>query len=255
MGRLDGKVALVTGAARGLGEAQARLFAEEGARVACGDVLDGAGKAVAASIGDAALYLHHDVSQEESWRNFVATAKQSFGRIDVLVNNAGILNMAPLAEIALDDYMRVIQVNQVGCLLGMKTVIPHMIEAGGGSIVNLSSTCGLEGAAGLAAYVSSKFAIRGLTKAAAVELGPQGIRVNSIHPGGVDTDMGRGDREEFDGIDTRAFYKMMPLGRIGQPIEVARLALYLASDESSYSTGSEFVIDGGMLAGPQLPRA
>jgi 3alpha(or 20beta)-hydroxysteroid dehydrogenase len=249
MGRIDGKVALITGAARGQGEAMARLFVQEGARVALGDILDDAGEAVAASLGDAAIYLRHDVSQEDSWANFVGTASDAFGRIDVLVNNAGILHLAPISEIALTDYMRVINVNQVGCLLGMRSVIPAMAQAGGGSIVNVSSTTGIEGAMGLVAYVSSKFAIRGMTKTAALELGRVGIRVNSLHPGGVDTPMGDGSMEGFEQVDTQAFYASIPLGRIGEPIEMARVALFLASDESSYCTGSEFVADGGMLAG------
>jgi 3alpha(or 20beta)-hydroxysteroid dehydrogenase len=249
MGRLDGKVALITGGARGQGEAAVRLFVEEGAKVVLGDILDEAGKAVAASLGDAAIYLHHDVSQEDSWAEFVATASETFGRIDALVNNAGILHLAPIAEIALDDYMKVIRVNQAGCLLGMKSVIPAMVQAGGGSIVNVSSTSGIEGAMGLVAYVASKFAIRGMTKTAALELGRVGIRVNSLHPGGVDTPMGDGSMEGFEQVDTQGFYASLPLGRIGKPMELAQVALFLASDESSYCTGSEFVADGGMLAG------
>jgi 3alpha(or 20beta)-hydroxysteroid dehydrogenase len=249
MGRLDGKVALITGAARGQGEAVARLFAEQGAKVVLGDILDDAGKAIAASLGDAAIYLHHDVSQEDSWAEFVATASESFGHIDVLMNNAGIIRLAPIAEIALDDYMKVIRVNQVGCLLGMKSVIPAMVQAGGGSIINVSSTTGIEGAMGLVAYVASKFAIRGMTKTAALELGRVGIRVNSLHPGGVDTPMGDGSMEGFEQVDTQGFYASLPLGRIGKPVELAQVALFLASDESSYCTGSEFVADGGMLAG------
>ena len=249
MGRLDGKVTLITGAARGQGEATARLFAEEGAKVVLGDVLDDAGKAVAASLGDAAIYLHHDVSQEESWGHFVATASETFGRIDVLMNNAGILHLASVAEIALDDYMKVIRVNQVGCLLGMKSVIPAMVQAGGGSIINVSSTTGIEGAMGMVAYVASKFAIRGMTKTAALEMGRAGIRVNSLHPGGIDTPMGDGSMEGFEEVDTQGFYASLPLGRIAKPVELARVALFLASDESSYCTGSEFVADGGMLAG------
>jgi 3alpha(or 20beta)-hydroxysteroid dehydrogenase len=249
MGRLDGKVALITGAARGQGEAEARLFAEEGAKVVLGDILDDAGKAVAASLGDVAIYLHHDVSQEDSWANFIATALDTFGRIDVLVNNAGILHVAPIAEITLANYMKVVNVNQVGCLLGMRSVIPAMVQAGGGSIINVSSTSGMEGAMGVVAYVSTKFAIRGMTKTAALELGRVGIRVNSLHPGGIDTPMGDGSMEGFEEVDTQGFYATLPLGRIGKPIEMAQLALFLASDESSYCTGSEFVADGGMLAG------
>ncbi len=249
MGRLDGKVALITGAARGQGEATGRLFTAEGAKVVLGDILDDAGKAVAASLGDAAIYLRHDVSQEDSWASFVATASDRFGRIDVLMNNAGILHVAPVAEITLENYLKVVHVNQVGCLLGMKSVIPAMAQAGGGSIINVSSTTGMEGAMGLVAYVSTKFAIRGMTKTAALELGRVGIRVNSLHPGGVDTPMGDGSMEGFEDVDTQGFFETLPLGRIGRPDEMAQVALFLASDESSYCTGSEFVADGGMLAG------
>ena len=249
MGRLDGKVALITGAARGQGEATGRLFAAEGAKVVLGDVLDDEGKAVAASLGDAAIYLHHDVSQEDSWGSFVAAASDKFGRIDVLLNNAGIIHVAAVAEITLENYMKVVNVNQVGCLLGMKSVIPAMVQAGGGSIINVSSTSGMEGAMGLVAYVSTKFAIRGMTKTAALELGRVGIRVNSLHPGGIDTPMGDGSMEDFKDVDTQGFFDTLPLARIGRPDEMAQLALFLASDESSYCTGSEFIADGGMLAG------
>jgi 3alpha(or 20beta)-hydroxysteroid dehydrogenase len=252
MGRLDGKVALITGAARGQGEAEARLFVREGARVALADVLDDEGKRVAESLGEAALYLHHDVSREESWAHTVAATTEAFGKLDVLVNNAGILHVAPIAEIALEDYLRVIHVNQVGCLLGMKTVIPVMIRAGGGSIVNISSTCGAEGAAGLVAYVASKHAIVGMTKTAAMELGGVGIRVNVILPGGIDTPMGRGETEGFEQADPSSVYAGFPLGRIGQPLEVAHMALFLGSDESSYCTGSQLLIDGGMIAGTRF---
>jgi 3alpha(or 20beta)-hydroxysteroid dehydrogenase len=249
MGRLDGKVALITGAARGQGEAAARLFVAEGAKVVLGDVLDDAGKAVAASLGDAAIYLHHDVSQEDGWGRFVAAASDNFGRIDVLLNNAGIIHMAPIAEITLENYMKVVNVNQVGCLLGMKSVIPAMAQAGGGSIINVSSATGMEGAMGLVAYVSTKFAIRGMTKTAALELGRVGIRVNSLHPGGIATPMGDGSMDDFKDVDAQGFFESLPLGRIGTPEEMAQLALFLASDESSYCTGSEFIADGGMLAG------
>jgi len=251
MRRLEGKVALITGAARGQGEAEARLFAAEGAKLVLGDVLDDAGKDVARALGDCAVYQHHDVSREESWASFVATAQQTFGRIDVLVNNAGILHVSPLAQTRLEDYLRVVHVNQVGCFLGMKSVIPAMAAAGRGSIVNVSSTTGLEGALGLVAYVSTKFAIRGMTKTAALELGRVGIRVNVVCPGGIDTPMGRGG-DGFEQVDTSGWYAALPLGRIGTPDEVARLALFLASDDSSYCTGAEFVCDGGQLAGERF---
>jgi 3alpha(or 20beta)-hydroxysteroid dehydrogenase len=251
MQRLEGKVALVTGAARGQGEAEARLFVEEGARVVLGDVLDEEGRQVAASLGDAALYLHHDVSQPDSWRNFVRSGREAFGHIHVLVNNAGIAHVAPIVEVIAEDFLRVTHVNQLGCLLGMQAVIPAMAEAGGGSIVNVSSVAGIEGVPGMVAYVASKFAIRGMTKTAALELGRLGIRVNSIHPGGVDTPMARLGQEQIEGAG-ESHYRRLPLPRIGRPVEMARLALFLASDESSYCTGSEFVADGGMLAGSLL---
>ena len=252
MGRLDGKVTLITGAARGQGEATARVFAAEGATVVLGDVLDAEGEQVAAALGKRALYVRHDVRDEESWRRYVTTARERFGRIDALVNNAGILRVAPIASITLEEYMQVITVNQVGCLLGMKAVIPAMAEVGHGSIVNVSSTCGFEGTAGLVAYVASKFAIRGMTKTAALELGPLGIRVNTVCPGGVDTHMSRGG--EFGSAAPERFFTKLPLGRIGQPAEVATLTLFLACDESSYCTGADFVVDGGMIAGPRYGR-
>jgi 3alpha(or 20beta)-hydroxysteroid dehydrogenase len=215
-------------------------------------VLDEAGQLVAKSLGDGAIYRHHDVSSEESWASFVAAAKERFGRIDVLVNNAGILHVAPIAEIRADDYLRVVKVNQLGCLLGMRAMIPEMAAGGGGAIVNISSTCGVEGAMGLVSYVASKHAIVGMTKTAALELGRVGIRVNAICPGGIDTPMGRGDSEGFENIDSQAWFKALPLGRIGKPEEIAKLALFLASDDASYCTGSVFVADGGALAGERF---
>jgi 3alpha(or 20beta)-hydroxysteroid dehydrogenase len=246
MGRLAGKVALITGAARGQGEAEVRLFVEEGAQVVMGDVLDQEGEAVAKSLGDSVVYVHHDVSQESDWQRFVTTAQKRFGRIDVLVNNAGILRSAPIEEMSLEAYMQVIAINQAGVFLGIKSVIPAMKEAGGGSIVNISSTGGLAGIPGLAAYCSSKFALRGLTKVAAAELGPHNIRVNSVHPGGVDTPMVSASRSQRPELAPQ--YASLPLGRIGQPEEIAKLVLFLASDEASFSTGSEFIADGGNSA-------
>jgi 3alpha(or 20beta)-hydroxysteroid dehydrogenase len=252
MGRLENKVALITGAARGQGEAEARLFAAEGAKVVLGDVLDAEGERVAATIGPHALYCHHDVGSEDSWRTFVRAATDRFGAPDVLVNNAGILLVAPIAAMTLAQYRRVIEVNQFGCLLGMQAVIPGMTSKGGGAIVNIASTAALQGMAGLAAYVSSKFAIRGLTKTAAIELGSLNIRVNAICPGGIDTAMGRGD--DFPTVDTGDYFAGLPIPRIGRPEEVARAAVFLASDESSYCTGSELVVDGGMTAGPGIGK-
>lgn len=253
MGRLDGKVAIISGAARGQGEAEARLFAGEGALVVLGDVLDERGTAVADEIGSAARYTHLDVRDEASWSAAVALAEAELGSVSVLVNNAGILRFTRLVDTSVEQFREVVDVNQVGPFLGMKAVVPSMTRAGGGSIVNISSTNGLAGFPATIAYTATKFAVRGMTKTAAMELGPLGIRVNSIHPGGVDTEMIRPGGEvaglpDAGTLDTR--FVDLPLGRVGQAIEIARLALFLASDESSYCTGSEFVADGGMLAGP-----
>ena len=251
MARLEGKVALVTGAARGQGEAEARLFVAEGARVLLADVLDEEGEKVAASLGDAALYRSLDVTDEAQWQAAVERAVSAFGRLDVLVNNAGIVTPPlPLEETTLASFERVVRVNQIGVFLGMKTCVPALRAAGGGSIVNISSIAGLEGVEGSVAYVSSKFAVRGMTKTAALELGRDGIRVNSVHPGGVATPMVLSG--DFDGIDQDDAYDGAPISRIGEPEELARLVLFLASDESSFSTGSEFVADGGYTAGHRL---
>jgi 3alpha(or 20beta)-hydroxysteroid dehydrogenase len=247
MGDLDGKVAIVTGAARGQGEAEARVFAEAGAKVLLGDVLDHEGEKAATNIRGEVVYRHLDVTEETSWAAAVADAEERWGRLDVLVNNAGIARFAPLVMTSLEDYMAVISVNQVGVFLGMRAVIPLMSRSGGGSIVNTSSVDGLTGMMGVTAYVASKFAVRGMTKTAALELGPVGIRVNSIHPGGVDTPMLR--PEGLPAMDLSRAFENVPLQRIGSPDDIAELALFLASDRSSYCTGAEFVIDGGLLAG------
>ncbi|HEV8297489.1 MAG TPA: glucose 1-dehydrogenase [Acidimicrobiales bacterium] len=248
MGRLDGKVALVSGGAKGQGEAEARMFAAEGAEVVIGDVLDDVGNAVAREIGPSCAFAHLDVSRQGDWEGAVALAVDRFGRLDVLVNNAGIIRFGMMVDISLDEYMSVINVNQVGCWLGMKTAAPAMGATGGGSIINISSMNGIIPGAGIMAYVASKFAIRGMTKAAALELGPLGIRVNSIHPGAIDTDMSRAGFAAA-GVDPLGH---IPIPRVGQPEEVAKLALFLASEDSSYSTGSEFVIDGGWLITPAM---
>jgi 3alpha(or 20beta)-hydroxysteroid dehydrogenase len=249
MGRLDGKVALITGGARGMGKSHVRHFVAEGARVVFGDVLDDKGAYVAAKLDpDRCRYLHHDVTSEADWDAAVALATSAFGGLDVLVNNAGILTFASIADMPLADFRRVLEVNAVGCWLGMKAVIGPMTKAGGGSIVNVSSVEGFTGAAGLSAYSASKFAVRGMTKAAAQELGQFGIRVNSVHPGGVLTRMVMD--QVNSGRDGERFLDGMPLRRFAEPAEISRLVAYLASDESSYSTGSEFVADGGLLSGP-----
>jgi 3alpha(or 20beta)-hydroxysteroid dehydrogenase len=255
MGRLDGKVALVSGAARGMGQAEARLFAREGARVVLADVLDEEGAKVAGEIGAAARYQHLDVTSELDWAAVVASTLGAFGRLDVLVNNAGIVIPSFLRDLTLANYQRVIDVNQTGVFLGMRAVIPAMEAAGGGSIINVSSIDGVIGMDLVFSYVASKFAVRGMTKTAALELAPLGIRVNSLHPGFVHTRMGNpADDPAARGMLDRYGARRIPLGRAGEPEELANLALFLASDESSYCTGSEFVADGGFLAGEPLPR-
>jgi 3alpha(or 20beta)-hydroxysteroid dehydrogenase len=244
-------VAIVSGGARGQGEAEVRTFVDEGAQVVFGDVLDDRGEAVAADLGDAAVYRHLDVTSERDWDAIVATTLDRFGRVDVLVNNAGILRVRMLDGHTLDDYMQIIDVNQVGCFLGMRAVIPPMKEQRRGSIINTSSTSGFVGTLGLVAYTASKFAVRGMTKVAAMELGHFGIRVNSVHPGGINTEML--DQPEFADLDQGTAYNGQPIPRIGTPEEVAKMMVFLASDDSSFSTGSEFVIDGGYLTGPLIP--
>ncbi|HET9896878.1 MAG TPA: glucose 1-dehydrogenase [Streptosporangiaceae bacterium] len=250
MGRLDGKVALITGGSRGMGKSHVRHFVAEGARVLSGDVLDDLGKDVAAELGEACHYQHLDVTSEKDWAAAIETAAGKFGRLDILVNNAGILMQVPITEMPLADFRRVIDVNAVGCWLGMKSVIEPMRVAGGGSIVNISSIEGLTGAAHCTAYAASKFAIRGMTKSAAQELGPVGIRVNSVHPGGIITKMIFDSAGTLDPERGERYIKALPLGRFGKSAEVSKLVAFLASDDSSYCTGAEFVADGGILSGP-----
>jgi 3alpha(or 20beta)-hydroxysteroid dehydrogenase len=247
MGRLDGKVALITGGARGQGAAAARRFVAEGARVLICDVLSEEGKALAEELGEAAWYQQLDVGDEQAWRDAMTEVERLFGRLDVLVNNAGILFFSPLDQMSLADYERVIRINQIGTFLGMRSVVPMMKRQGGGSIVNISSVEGLAGMPMLTAYASTKFAIRGMTKVAAMELGPDGIRVNSVHPGAIDTSMVSTALGGLP-VDLSLIGQRVALGRVGQPEEVANLVLYLASDESGYSTGGEFVVDGGATA-------
>jgi 3alpha(or 20beta)-hydroxysteroid dehydrogenase len=246
MGRLDGKVAIVTGAARGQGEAEARRFVAEGASVVLGDVLDDV-KTVADDLGDKAVAVKLDVTSEPAWSGAVRETVDRFGRLDILVNNAAMYRAGtPLVDLTPDDYRTVIEINQTGVFLGMRAVAPVMAQHGGGSIVNVSSLAGLAGQPGALAYVASKFAVRGMTKVAALELGPAGIRVNSIHPGVIDTPMIAGVAERFP-------VRRIPAQRVGEPDDVASLALFLASSESSFCTGAEFVIDGGHSAGLGLP--
>ncbi len=251
MGRLNGKVAIVTGAARGMGEVTARLFAAEGAQVIVADILDELGEAVAASIGDRASYIHLDVSSEQQWAEAVALA-ESKGDLNVLVNNAAILYAAAIKDAGPEDYMRVVTVNQLGTYNGIRAAIEPMKRAGGGSIVNISSIDGLQAKNGLSAYVSTKWAVRGLSKSAAIELGPHNIRVNTVHPGGIFTAMHGAEGKTEPSADDNAFYSQHALPRVGLPEEVAKMSLFLASDDSSYSTGSEFIVDGGWNAGLRL---
>ena len=248
MGRLDGKVALITGAARGQGAAEARLFVAEGASVMLGDVLDADGEIVAKELGASAVYRHHDVTSENDWAAIVADTKSQFGRIDVLVNNAGVFKVVGMTATSLDEYMRIVTINQVGTFLGMKAVCETMIGQGTGSIVNISSVAGLAGSAGTIAYTASKFAVRGMTKVAAVELAPFGVRVNSVHPGYIDTPMLRDAFGAFGDETIANAGASVPNGRLATAEDVAKLVLYLASDDSAYSTGSEFVVDGGLMA-------
>ena len=256
MGRLDGKVAFITGGARGQGLEAAKLFVREGARVVLGDVLDTEGKEAANAIGDSALFVHLDVTNEEDWRTAVNETENQFGDISILLNMAGILKFGKITEQPLAEYMSVINVNQVGVFLGMRAVFESMKRAGGGSIINVSSVEGLRGSVGLAAYTASKFAVRGMTKVAAGEFGKYGIRVNSIHPGVIDTAMLRAQTGD---IDLNAVFKRgVPLRRTGTPEDIANMALFLASDESTYCSGAEFVVDGGATSfvgwGGPIPR-
>ena len=245
MARLEGKTALISGGARGQGAAEAALFAEEGANVVLTDVLDEEGERTADIVGG--TFLHHDVTSEDEWASVVARTVELHGAVDVLINNAGIYADSSLVGGDVDEYRRVIEVNQVGVYLGMREVAPVMIERGGGSIINISSIGGMRGGGGSFAYTASKWAVRGMTKSAAVRLGPHGIRVNSIHPGLINTPM-LADTRMADPANIEQLLGQIPLRRMAEPSEVARLALFLASDESSYSTGSEFLIDGGLLA-------
>jgi 3alpha(or 20beta)-hydroxysteroid dehydrogenase len=239
MSRLHNTVAIITGGARGMGAAHARAFAREGARVVIADVLDDEGRSLAAELGDTVRYEHLDVTSESEWETVVASTVEAFGTVDVLVNNAGIGNMAAIDNYTLEMWNAVLAVNLTGTFLGVKAVVPVMKAAKHGSIINISSVEGLRGSAGLHGYVASKFAVRGLTKSVAVELGRYNVRVNSVHPGFIVTPM----TEQLDFAR-----QQVPLGRPAQPEEVSSLVVFLASEESAYSTGAEFVVDGGMTS-------
>lgn len=241
-GRVEGKVALISGGARGMGAEHARLLVEEGAKVVIGDILDDEGKALADEIGDAARYVHLDVTQLDQWEAAVATATGDFGKLDVLVNNAGIVALGQLRKFDMDKWQKVLDVNLTGTFLGMRVAVDPMTENGGGSIINVSSIEGIRGAPMVHPYVASKWAVRGITKSAALELAPLNIRVNSLHPGFIRTPMTQHLPEDMVTI---------PLGRPAESREVSTFVVFLASDESSFATGSEFVVDGGTIS--QIP--
>lgn len=247
MNRLENKVAIITGAARGQGEATARLFAAEGCAVVITDVLAAEGEAVAASIGERAKFVRHDVSDEGDWATVIETAQSAFGKIDILVNNAAIAHFASVEDTSKEDVVRLLSVNVVGQYLGIKAVLPLMKKAGRGSIVNISSVDGLRGTTGLSAYDACKWGVRGLTKSIALEAAPFNVRVNSVHPGAIDTPMLNPTGES----DTKpiAVGLGIPFGRVGQSPEVAAASLFLASDDASYISGAELAVDGAWTAG------
>ena len=238
MQRLEGKVAIVTGAAGGLGRAQVAALSAAGAAVVATDIRPAAGEVEA--LGDGVCFLTHDVTDLARWQAVVAEAENRFGPVSVLVNNAGIVRAAPIEEMSEEDYRAVVDVNQIGVFLGMKAVVPSMRRTGSGSIVNIASMDGIIAHPGVAGYVSSKFAVRGLTKVAALELGRAGIRVNAVCPGVIDTPMAAGA--------PLAWLNELPIPRLGRPEEIASLVVYLASDEASFATGAEYVMDGGYTA-------
>jgi 3alpha(or 20beta)-hydroxysteroid dehydrogenase len=240
MDRLKGKIILISGGARGQGAAEARLFVTEGARVIIGDVLEPEGRQLASELGHSATFVRHDVTQEMDWETAV-NAAEKLGGLHGLVNNAGIYQPRTLMETETELFERHTRVNQLGCFLGMKTVVPLMEQSGGGSIANISSVAGLRGSPGALAYSATKWALRGMTKAAAIDLAPRKIRVNSVHPGPIDTEMLNVRTPE----QNRHRLQLVPMKRMGTAEEVAALVLFLLSDESGYITGAEVAIDGG----------
>lgn len=245
MGKLEGKVAIITGAAQGMGESHARKFVEEGAKVVIADLNYDGAKKLADELGDNALAVKLDVSNEQNWVEVVEKAEEAFGPVNVLVNNAGIGIFKPLEELTVEDFELTFRVDELGVFLGMQKVVPSMKKAGGGSIVNISSVDGLVSAPTAIAYSAAKHAVTGMTKGAAAELGPHNIRVNSVHPGIIKTPMAaQDDVEEF----LKQLEQDIPLRRRAEVEEVSNLVVFLASDDSSYSTGAQFVVDGGMIS-------
>ena len=243
-GKLSGKVAIITGGSRGQGASHARAMVREGARVALTDVRVELGEALAAELGDAAMFIQHDVSKPADWDRVVAATEAAFGPINILVNNAGIVFLKELQEMTFEEYERVIAVNQTSVFLGMKAVLASMRRAAGGSIINISSAAANKGIRGNLAYTAAKAAIGGMGRVAALELTADNIRVNTVLPGIIRTPM----VDEPDADRVAAMIEAIPVKRLGSPAEVSNLIVYLASDDSSYSTGSEFVVDGGILA-------
>jgi 3alpha(or 20beta)-hydroxysteroid dehydrogenase len=254
MTRLEGKVALVSGAARGLGASIGRLLHREGAQVVLADVRDEEGRALSAALGERAHYVHLDVTSEAGWADAVAATRARFGPLRILVNNAAIYRTRPTLELAAEEYLEIIRVNQLGVFLGMRAGIAAMREAGGGSVINIASTAGIEGVPLALAYTASKHAVVGMTKAAALEFGAAGIRVNVVCPGAMLTPMLAESFNVSLGTLGAAPFANSPLGRMGDPTEIAPTVVFLASDDSSYTTGSEFVVDGGLTAGVMMPR-
>jgi len=246
MTRVAGKVALISGGARGMGAAHAELLVAEGASVVIGDILDEEGEATAARLGDSVRFVHLDVTKPEDWDAAVRAAVDGFGGLDILVNNAGIANFASIEDYTLEQWNLIIAINLTGTFNGIKAAIPALKESGRGSIINISSTAGIKGVAALPGYTAAKFAVRGLTKEVAIDLGRYNIRANSIHPGNIRTPM-------TDGLDVDQ--SLVPLGRMGDASELSAMVLFLASDESSFSTGAEFIADGGETAGIVPPAA
>jgi len=243
MARFDGTVALISGGSRGMGASHVRGLAAEGAKVVFGDILDDEGKRLEEELGESAHYVHLDVTKDEDWKYAVAAAEREYGPISLLVNNAGIVSYGPVDVMDPDEFRRVIDINLTGTFLGMHYAVPSMRRAGGGVIINISSTAGLMGYATISAYGASKWGVRGMTKAVAMELGKDHIRVMSIHPGPIRTPMTEGIGDDIT--------VTQPIARMGEPEEVTKLLMFMAAD-ATYSTGSEWVVDGGAVLGPVI---